>query len=75
MKIVTSMLLFAFVSSMPVYAHDPREHHRDAAQAADCSKMKDMDLSKMDKDDPVLRALLKKCKIRMNSEARDRGRR
>ena len=54
--------------SMPSFAHDPKEHQKQGATTPDCSKMKDMDASKMDMNDPVMKALHAKCKKQMDQE-------
>lgn len=59
-----AVMLASFVST-GAFAHDPKEHEKEAAQAADCAKMKDMDMSKMDPNDPVMKAMQKKCKAQM----------
>lgn len=59
----TTAVVLAF-SVQVALAHDPAEHAKDAASAnaaPDCAKMKDMDLSKMDMNDPVVQAMQKKC--------------
>lgn len=46
------------------FAHDPAEHAKEAEEAkkgADCAAMKDMDHSKMDMNDPVMKAMMTKC--------------
>ena len=53
--ILSSALLVA-----PSFAHDPAEHAK-TAEAPDCDAMKKMDHSKMDMNDPVMQALMKKC--------------
>jgi hypothetical protein len=47
------------------FAHDPAEHAREAAEAkkgANCASMKDMDMSKTDPNDPVMKAMMAKCR-------------
>lgn len=57
--------ILALSVSMPLaYAHDPKEHAKEAAAAKaapDCAAMKDMDHSKMDPKDPVMKAMMAKC--------------
>lgn len=53
--ILSSTLLIA-----PAFAHDPAEHAK-TAEAPDCEAMKKMDHSKMDMNDPVMQAMMKKC--------------
>jgi len=46
------------------FAHDPAEHAKEAADAkkgANCESMKGMDMSKMDPNDPVMKAMMAKC--------------
>lgn len=45
-------------------AHDPREHARESAAAKagpDCAAMKQMDASKTDPNDPVMKAMMARC--------------
>lgn len=47
-----------------VWAHDPAEHAKEAAEAkaaAKCDAMQKMDMSKMDPKDPVMQAMMLKC--------------
>jgi hypothetical protein len=60
--------LAAALMSMSASAHDPKEHEKEAAQSADCSKLKGMDMSKMDMNDPVMKALHKKCEAQLHHE-------
>lgn len=54
-------------------AHDPSEHAKEASAAKtgpDCAAMKDMDHSKMDPNDPVMKAINAKCgDVGMHREA------
>lgn len=67
MKLRRSYML-VFVPSlfvaMSALAHDPSEH---AAQAEkpDCTAMKGMNIAKMDEADPVVQAMMTKCKGEM----------
>ncbi len=45
---------------MSALAHDSKEHMVKSEQL-DCSPMKKMDHSKMDMNDPVMQAIMKKC--------------
>ncbi len=54
--------------TMPALAHDPKMHQQEGAAPADCSKMKDMDMSKMDMNDPVMKAMHEKCKAAMGHD-------
>ena len=62
----TSVLLSTFLA-VNVFAHDPKEH-MDKAEKADCSAMDKMDHKKMDMNDPVMQAMMKKCKTEMNHD-------
>lgn len=53
--VITSTMIMA-----PTFAHDPAEHAK-TAEAPDCESMKSMDHSKMDMNDPVMLAMMKKC--------------
>lgn len=66
--IATAGLTLVSVSAI---AHDPKEHQKEAAQSADCAKLKDMDMSKMDMNDPVVKALHQKCEAQMHHEHGD----
>lgn len=62
-----SIALAAAVS--PALAHDPSKHQEQGATAPDCSSMKDMDMSKMDMNDPVMKAMHDKCMSHMHGGA------
>lgn len=69
-----TMLAFALAIAVPALAHDPKEHAREAAAAKagpDCEKLKQMDTSRMDKNDPVLLAMQGKCAKHMDGAAHD----
>lgn len=57
----------ALLSTLSAQAHDPKEHMKDA-EKPDCSAMKDMDHSKMDHNDPVMKAMMQKCMSTMHEE-------
>lgn len=55
--------VLALVSHI-AFAHDPKEHEkeqREAQAGPDCAAMKDMDMSKMDMNDPIMKAIHEKC--------------
>ena len=54
--------------SLSAVAHDPKLHKQQGAAAPDCSQMKNMDMSKMDMNDPVMKAMHQKCKDSMNRD-------
>lgn len=59
-----ALALAALTIALNVSAHDPKEHEKEAAAAKakpDCAKMKTMDMSKMDPNDPVMKAMMAKC--------------
>lgn len=64
-------------TSIPLaYAHDPKEHAKEAAAAKagpDCAAMKDMDHSKMDPNDPVMKAMMAKCGNAADHTGMDHG--
>lgn len=68
-KVTLSVLTLATTAAFAfsAQAHDPKEHMTDA-EKPDCAAMKDMDHSKMDMNDPVTMAMMKKC---MNSSEHD----
>ncbi len=54
-------------------AHDPKEH-MGKAEKADCSAMDKMDHNKMDMNDPVMQAMMKKCMAKMHhDESNEKG--
>lgn len=56
----SALILASALMVAPSFAHDPAEHAK-TAEAPDCEAMKKMDHSKMDMNDPVMQALMKKC--------------
>ncbi|MCG8092228.1 MAG: hypothetical protein JAZ17_01125 [Candidatus Thiodiazotropha endolucinida] len=50
----------ALVASLSVQAHDP-SMHKAKNQNPDCTAMKTVDSSKIDPNDPVMQAMMKKC--------------
>lgn len=68
MNFLTRQSLFVTIiiafGSQTVWAHDPAEHAKEAADAkaaAKCESMQKMDMSKMDPKDPVMQAMMQKC--------------
>lgn len=59
-KVLPMMFLVA-----SVHAHDPAEHTNES-EVAKCEMMKTMDHSKMDMNDPVAQAMMKKCMSKMH---------
>lgn len=67
-------LFLAFAAaSLPSFAHDPKLHKQEGAAAPDCTQMKDMDMNKMDRNDPVMKAMHEKCKGHMDHENMKNG--
>lgn len=56
--------------SLGAFAHAPEEHAKDA-QAPDCSAMTEMNVEQMDKNDPVVQAMMEQCAGHM--DAMDHG--
>lgn len=59
-----ALALMSLTIALNVSAHDPKEHEKEAAAAQakpDCAKLKTMDMSKMDPNDPVMKAMMAKC--------------
>lgn len=56
---IASFILAALSTS--VFAHDPSEHKKDGDAQPDCAQMKNMDMSKIDPNDPVMKAMHEKC--------------
>lgn len=54
------------VAASPALAHDPGKHQESGKTAPDCSSMKNMDMSKMDMNDPVMKAMHDKCMSHMH---------
>lgn len=50
-------------------AHDPSEHIK-KNESPKCESMKAMDHSKMDANDPIMMAMMKKCKAQAHNEAK-----
>jgi hypothetical protein len=61
MKIQFTALLALCVFSLSAFAHDPSLHHKKTAATPDCAQMNAADMSKMDPNDPVMKALHAKC--------------
>ena len=53
-------------------AHDPSEH-KDSAEKPKCEMMENMDHSKMDSNDPVMQAMMEKCKASHKGKMEGKG--
>jgi len=62
------LLLISCFMMTSVQAHDPSEHVK-TNEAPKCESMKAMDHSKMDANDPIMMAMMKKCKAQAQKEA------
>lgn len=65
---------FITLGTQTVWAHDPAEHAKEAAEtkaSAKCDSMQKMDMSKMDPKDPVMQAMMQKCAKKPSTTARD----
>lgn len=56
----SALILSSALMVAPSLAHDPAEHAK-KAEAPDCDAMKKTDHSKMDINDPVMQAMMRKC--------------
>lgn len=50
--------LFLFSNT---YAHAPELHKKEGAEKPQCAALQKMDRSKLDKNDPVMQAMMKQC--------------
>ncbi|MFQ3237266.1 MAG: hypothetical protein ACI9C4_002847 [Paraglaciecola sp.] len=57
-KLIATLLVVSSAYGIDAYAHDPKEHAKEK-QAPNCEAMQDM--GKMNKNDPVAMAMMKKC--------------
>ena len=67
-QLVLALALVAL--SAPTLAHDPNLHEQQGT-APECAKMKDMDMSKMDMNDPVTKAMQQQCHEAMKDDDED----
>ncbi|MBL4796518.1 MAG: hypothetical protein JKY50_03795 [Oleispira sp.] len=63
---VISTVLPMMLLVTSAHAHDPAEH-AEASEGANCEMMKSMDHSKMNMDDAVVQAMMRKCMSKMHS--------
>ena len=67
----STMTILTLLSTMALaytaQAHDPAEHMKDA-ENPNCAAMNDMDHSKMDMNDPVMKAMMTKCMESMHAD-------
>ena len=67
-----TVALPALLLALSAQAHEPSKH-ADGDGKPNCAKMKEMDHSKMDKDDPVMQAMMKKCMKKMHEGETESG--
>lgn len=61
-KLISTLVVVLSTYTINAYAHDPKEHAKEKEkQASNCAAMQDMEKGKMDKSDPVMMAMMKKC--------------
>ena len=60
-QIKTALIVMGMLVTGSAYAHDPSEH-TGKAEKPKCEAMENMDRSKMNMNDPVMQAMMKKCK-------------
>lgn len=63
--LIPAFVLTALSMTFSAQAHDPKEHMKNA-ESPDCAAMKDMDHKRMNKNDPVMQAMMKKCMKHMD---------
>ncbi|WP_297185371.1 hypothetical protein [uncultured Porticoccus sp.] len=57
----------ALLLGFSAQAHEPEKHMKEA-EKPECAAMKTMDPSKMDRDDPVMQAMMQKCRDEMHQD-------
>ena len=61
-KLISTLIVVLSTYTINAHAHDPKEHAKEnEKQAPNCAAMQDMEKDKMDKNDPVMMAMMKKC--------------
>ena len=61
-KVISTLIILLSAYSINAAAHDPKEHAKEKLQEApNCEAMKNMKQDKVDKNDPVVMAMMKKC--------------
>lgn len=61
-KVISTLIILLSAYSINAAAHDPKEHAKEKQQEApNCEVMQDMKQGKIDKNDPVVMAMMKKC--------------
>lgn len=65
---IKTLFLLSTILTGNALAHDPSMHQPQPAEKPKCEKMKDMDHSNMNMDDPVMQAMMKKCMSKDSAE-------
>ncbi len=65
--IVSSVILLSMFVTGSASAHDPKMH-ADKSKKIDCSSINDIDHKTMDMDDPIMKAMMKKCMSNMDHD-------
>lgn len=63
----TITALISLACALSAQAHDPSQHKNNGEKPR-CEALKGMDLETMDRNDPVVQAVLKKCEKQLHSE-------
>lgn len=63
--IKTAVIVIGMWVTASASAHDPSEH-TSQSEKPKCEAMENMDQSKMDVNDPVMQAMMKKCTVALN---------
>ncbi len=78
MKLLTrqsfAITVFFALSTQVVWAHDPAEHAKEAAEkcaAMQKMDMSKMDMSKMDSKDPAMQSMMQKCAKKTSTNVHD----
>lgn len=71
-RFVFALTVATTMFTISAHAHDPAMHEKEA-KAADCSQMNNMDMSKMDPNDPVMKAMHERCAAGTKHEPTDKG--
>lgn len=67
-----TVVLPALLLALSAQAHEPSKH-TEGNEKPNCEKMKEMDHSRMDKDDPVMQAMMEKCMKQMHQGEAESG--
>ena len=65
-----ALVALSFFTVSTASAHDPSKHQK-SLEKPKCGAMAEMDHSKMDMDDPVMLAMMKKCQASHDSQIKE----